>query len=256
MHSVLDSPGETSASRFSRIEARPRGLLEALPPPRRNGLRLPLAALPDHVHPHFVPFPLLSPQRPRPHLVSPAGPHHGPRPPFGGSGLAFRDWQIQTWPYSRSQVRFSSLSMPASITTVGWTAGSYPLAATRLRACCKVPGSDTVPARISQRRGKPAPSSASPSVISGQSWRILLEVPEAPLRGVGPVRVMPVRQILQHDRGRELALAGGLQHARHDQDSGSNRPRRSSFHPVLPSSHPIEKRASWMPSYGPSVPAS
>ncbi len=40
---------------ISRIEFRRQGLLEALPSPRRNGLRPPLAALADHVHPHFVP---------------------------------------------------------------------------------------------------------------------------------------------------------------------------------------------------------
>ena len=78
---------------------------------------------------------------------------------------------------------FSSVAMPASMTTVGLGAVPPHTALSRASASSSVPGSLALPGRISQLRGKPAPSSASASVMSGQSSRFCLERPK---RGSSP----------------------------------------------------------------------
>ena len=69
------------------------------------------------------------------------------------------------------------MAMPASITTLGGGCSDPHSWRSRAMASASVPHSETLPGRISHARGKPALSSISAVVTSGQSFRRCFERP-------------------------------------------------------------------------------
>ncbi len=89
--------------------------------------------------------------------------------------------------------------MPTSMTTLGLGAVPPHTASSLTSASASLPGSLTLPGRISQLRGKPAPSSASASVINGQSSPLLPGAAEAGTRAVRVAVVVNVGEIVEGD---------------------------------------------------------
>ena len=96
------------------------------------------------------------------------------------------------------------------MTTVGFGPPPGAALASRSIASRSVTGSETLPGRTSALRGKPASSSASARVASGQSFRFRFEAAVALQLAASPAMEMDIRQVVEDDGFRnveKLALA-------------------------------------------------